>query len=141
MNHICDDCHLCIDKDDIAYNYISDEALEQACFSQFGKFLAKFSNRFICSKIVKIGLFSLPNWKGHAPFYVFDCLFCGNVNIDYAHGYTSEGLLYLSCNKCDSRVVLTIHKFYKENDCVPPPSFLESIKILFKLIFFLRKKT
>ena len=37
--------------------------------------------------IAYIGERRYPGWRGALPFYVFKCLDCGRLHIDYPHGY------------------------------------------------------
>ena len=54
-----------------------------------------------------VGLFHMPGWTGHSGFYLFKCQSCNAVDVDYPHGYTNGGCLYLRCNLC--RYQLIIH--------------------------------
>ena len=54
-----------------------------------------------------LGIFSMPGWSGHAPFYVFTC-YCNFVSVDYPHGYTNYGLLYFKCQNPDCQQKLEL---------------------------------
>jgi len=44
---------------------------------------------------VFVGNFTMPNRTNHSGFYVFKCKNCGEVCVDYLHGYTCE-VIYIS---------------------------------------------
>ena len=71
-----------------------------------------------------IGKFHMPDWVGHSGFYLFKCKNCENVSVDYPHGYTGFGLIYLSCNMCDENLLLEAfeEKAIYEREGVPAPS-------------------
>lgn len=71
-----------------------------------------------------VGMFTMPKWSGHSGFYLFKCQSCGNVCVDYPHGYTGAGYLYLRCGNCRYQIVLTSeHKnIYEREKMVVPPS-------------------
>lgn len=43
-----------------------------------------------------IGKYKLPGWTGSLGFYIFKCGNCGELRIDYSHGWDG----YLSCDPC-----------------------------------------
>lgn len=53
-----------------------------------------------------VGKFTMPGWTGHSGFHLFKCQECGTVCVDYPHGYTDNGLLYLRCKDCRTNLVL-----------------------------------
>lgn len=53
-----------------------------------------------------VGMFTMPGWTGHSAFYLFKCVECSWVSIDYPHGYTSQGLIFLRCDNCREKLVL-----------------------------------
>ncbi len=79
-----------------------------------------------------VGLFTLPNWTSHLHFYLFRCLVCRDVSVDYPHGYTSDGvrngLLYFSCPRCGSTNPLYEKKIYEASGMPTPPGFWGLIK-------------
>lgn len=84
-----------------------------------------------------VGMFTMPDWAGHSAFYLFKCRECDSVSVDYPHGYTSQGRIFLRCDNCREKLVL--HPFrnrdiYKRDKIHIPtePSFLKQIKNLWK---------
>lgn len=53
-----------------------------------------------------IGRFHMPGWTGHSGFYLFKCKNCNAVGVDYPHGYTDGGKLYLRCSECRYKLVV-----------------------------------
>lgn len=67
-----------------------------------------------------IGKFTMPGWTGHSSFYLFKCIDCENVCVDYPHGYTSWGSCYLTCAKCGSGPILKKKEYYERDSIVVP---------------------
>ena len=90
------------------------------------------------SKPLFVGKFTMPGWSGHSGFYLFKCLECGDVNVDYPHGYCDFGCLFLSCKMCRERLVLDPRKegtVYKaEGVPIPLPSRKEREVELLKVV-------
>ena len=42
---------------------------------------------------IPIGKYQLPGWRGELEFFIYKCRECGELHIDYRHGYSQ----YLSC--------------------------------------------
>lgn len=83
-----------------------------------------------------VGKFTMAKWTGHAAFYLFKCLECGKVIVDYAHGYTGPGYLYLTCGSCGDQKILDSRKYkaiYKMDGMSAPPSFLTRLKTIWML--------
>ncbi len=80
--HECDECTFVPDIEFIARTLPSDV---------MGK---------ISKEPVFIGSFTMPDWTGHSKFYVFRCAACKEIVVDYPHGYTSHGYLFLCCYGC-----------------------------------------
>ena len=78
-----------------------------------------------------IGLFTMPGWLGHSPFYAFICKFCGEQAVDYPHGYTGDGLrnglLYLICSRCSALHVLYEKRFYEIEGMGAPLTFWQML--------------
>ncbi len=76
-----------------------------------------------------VGFFTLPGWTGHLSFYVFKCPDCEMVSLDYPHGYTDFGLLYLKCNVCNRVLPLEVPQneeiYRKEEMPLPLPTLRE----------------
>ena len=53
-------------------------------------------------KVVSLGNFTMPGWAGHAVWYLFQCLECHELSIDYVHGYPYK----LICKHCSVRIFL-----------------------------------
>lgn len=54
------------------------------------------------------GKFTMPGWSGHSGFYLFKCGSCNQVSVDYPHGYTSSGLIFLRCDHCQEKTPLEV---------------------------------
>ena len=52
------------------------------------------------SKPLFVGSFTMLGWTGHSGFYFFRCKKCESVSVDYPHGYTDFGLMFLCCVHC-----------------------------------------
>lgn len=50
----------------------------------------------------------MSGWTGHSGFYLFRCESCGEVCIDYPHGYTDFGLMFLRCDHCRETLTLEV---------------------------------
>ncbi len=89
-------------------------------------------NRQIATKEPKfIGLYCMDGWIGHSAFYLFVCGECQALNVDYPHGYSNdglrEGLIYLRCNDCKTKLLLYDEEIYKREGMHKPPTFLEML--------------
>ncbi|KKR02549.1 MAG: hypothetical protein UT29_C0001G0029 [Candidatus Yanofskybacteria bacterium GW2011_GWA1_39_13] len=74
------------------------------------------------------GIFTMPGWTGHSHFYLFKCVECGKVTVDYPHGYHGP-YWYLRCDDCECTFDLSSSKFrsiYKDNNGFVP-KFIEEI--------------
>jgi len=74
---------------------------------------------------VFINFFTLPGWRGHSAFYIFRCPHCRTTSVDYPHGYTDFGLLFLNCDECKKVLPLKVpqNKEIYERERLPlPPS-------------------
>ena|SRR3989338_8124151 len=131
--HSCERCISCFDKDEIARKFVTDGMLEKARVSYIEEILSARQER-----IVKIGMFTLNGWRGCLPFYLFHCSSCGKDNVDYAHGYTSNGLsgglLYLSCSDCRLNLILYRKRFYTDNDIIKEGPFSRIKKFFSKKV-------
>lgn len=92
------------------------------------------------AKPVFVGKFTMARWSGHSGFYLFKCSNpeCEKVCVDYPHGYTSEGFLFLRCDRCRFKIILYPRKYreiYERDDVHIPEGF--TWRGLFKLICFL----
>lgn len=115
MEHECSECTFVALKENI---FVDREIKEKA-----GK------------KPVYIGCFTLPNWIGHARFYLCHCA-CGYLFVDYPHGYTNGSYLFFSCDFCDSIVTIFDKQIYKDTGTELPPSLVRNVWFLIKLWFF-----
>ena len=76
---------------------------------------------------VFINFFTMPGWVGHAAFYALQCVYCRRLSVDYPHGYTRLGYLFLTCQNCGVNLVLDCPEhveIYKKDAMEPPPSIL-----------------
>ena len=78
--------------------------------------------------IVELGLFTLPDWRGHAMWYLFECPECLTLSRDYLHGYR----LYLACKECGTRWSVNQKRFYDTNGMTPPPSEWQQFRELWR---------
>lgn len=70
-----------------------------------------------------VGFYTMTDWTGHSGFYVFRCKNCHETRVDYPHGYTSAGCLYLKCDSCRQNLVLHPRKnadIYEREKVVAP---------------------
>ncbi|MBI2674197.1 MAG: hypothetical protein HYX22_00455 [Candidatus Yanofskybacteria bacterium] len=74
--------------------------------SLFTFFVSRDLKEKATEKPVFVGKFTMPNWIGHSGFYIFRCKECGEVSVDYPHGYTDHGLMYLACCYCREKLPL-----------------------------------
>lgn len=89
-----------------------------------------------------IGNFTMNRWSGHAAFYLFRCRACMDAVIDYPHGYTGGGFLYLRCPECGFQLVMDTPKFaeiYRREGMPQPPGFWEQLKTAWKVRRALRQ--
>ena len=84
-------------------------------------------------KPVFINFFTMPGWSGHASFYAIICPECKSFSVDYPHGYTGPGLIFLTCQTCNTNIVLLEREIYEREFMKPPPTFLEVFSRLIKL--------
>ena len=85
------------------------------------------------SEPVFINFFTMPGWVGHAAFYAFVCEHCACMTVDYPHGYTGPGYLFLTCQNCDANFVLNSSKYteiYRKDGMEPPPSIKKQARFL-----------
>lgn len=83
---------------------------------------------------VFVGKFTMPGWVGHSGFYLFKCRECDEVCVDYSHGYTDFGLMYLACRYCGEGLPLEVTKersiYEREGVHIPKPTREERIQDL-----------
>lgn len=73
-----------------------------------GKMLKSLAGLYdLEDSIVPLGSFSLPRWPGHAMFWLFQCLNCGRMVVDYVHGHSP----YMACDGCEARRRLKGERF------------------------------
>ncbi len=80
---------------------------------------------------VFVGKFTMAHWTGHSGFYLFECSECGCVCVDYPHGYTSGGCLYLRCDRCRFRIILNPREYknvYEKEGVILPRTIWETLK-------------
>ncbi len=73
-----------------------------------------------------IGKFTMKGWVGHSGFYLFRCKNCGTASVDYPHGYTNFGLIFLRCSNCGENLPLEVCEergiYEREKAYIPPPT-------------------
>ena len=84
----CTECNFVQDKETLLLWVISREAKEKAT-----------------TEPSFIGKFTMPDWTGHSAFYLFRCEYCDSVIVDYPHGYSNGGCIYLRCDLCREKLV------------------------------------
>lgn len=92
--HYCEKCSFVESREQILTYNVSKEKKEHAN-----------------SKPSFIGFFTMPDFYGHCAFYVFKCRQCDSLVLDYPHGYTNFGLLFLRCSFCKSTMPLSPRKY------------------------------
>lgn len=72
------------------------------------------------SLIVPIGRFTLPQWTGCHVWYLFHCVACKEMSVDYLHGHD----LYLTCQNdaCGTHWHVRGKLFYELAGMPPPPT-------------------
>jgi len=85
-------------------------------------------------KPIFVGKFTMPGWVGHSGFYLFKCKECNEVCVDYPHGYTDYGLIYLVCCFCGEKLPLEVTEersiYERERVYIPKPTREERIQDL-----------
>lgn len=83
-----------------------------------------------------VGFFMMEGYTGHCAFYIFKCQHCGGLNVDYPHGYTDGGYLYLQCCDCQGYLVLDSKrkygKIYEREGMSKPLSFFQVLKGIYQ---------
>lgn len=96
------------------------------------------------SKPLFFGKFTMTGWTGHCGFYLFRCKSCSHVSIDYPHGYTDYGLMFLSCDNCRAKLPLEVIEekgiYERENAHIPKAAREERIKDLEDMMADVEKK-
>jgi hypothetical protein len=81
-----------------------------------------------------LGKFTMIGWNGHSGFYLFKCKSCGQVYVDYPHGYTDFGLMFLRCEHCQAKISLEVTEekalYERERVFIPKPTREERIRDL-----------
>ena len=94
MAHQCQNCTFVANLSSIRGKVLSDEKL----LKRLGK------------KPVFVGTFTSTDWAGHSNFYALKCPECGELVVDYAHGYTGGGYLYFMCKDCSNPTIPEINR-------------------------------
>ncbi|MBX4189926.1 hypothetical protein KW791_01335 [Candidatus Parcubacteria bacterium] len=118
----CKECAYVPNIDSIFQSYVTKAKIENS----------EKGNPIFCGK------FCMDGWTGHSGFYLFKCKECNGKVIDYAHGYTYDGLFYLRCPDCQTKLVLdpVKHRFAYRNEeaVVPPPTKKQRLEELYQII-------
>jgi hypothetical protein len=108
-NSGCKECSFVQDKETLLLWVISRETKEKATTKPFF-----------------VGKFTMPDWIGHSGFYLFKCQSCGHVSVDYPHGYTHCGLMFLRCDNCKKQFPLEVTEekaiYEREHVYIPKPT-------------------
>ena len=115
----CKECAFVQDKDTLLTFIVSREAKEKASYEP-----------------KDCGMFTMTGWSGHSHFYLFKCVECGKVTVDYPHGYHGP-YWYLRCDGCEQTFDLKSSRFrsiYQDNNGFVP-KFVEEIGGWLKRLF------
>lgn len=120
QTHSCQECRFLSEREQLVSEFCADHLLcDKVRISEEEMRLIINGELNFEDKTMNIGKFTFPGWVGHAPFYMFQCLFCSVINVDYVHGYTSDGningLLYLLCSNCKLQITIYSDRIYGEN--------------------------
>ena len=118
MGHECSECRFVPDAGTLLAFVVTKEVRDRAA-----------------KKPEFVGKFTMPNWVGHSGFYVFKCPECGEVCVDYPHGYCENGCIYIRCDTCPFRIVFYPDRYrevYKREGVVAPPTVWEELRSLWK---------
>lgn len=77
-----------------------------------------------------VGKFTMPGWSGHSGFYLFGCPECDDICVDYPHGYSENGCIYVRCNRCQFKIVFYPDRhrdIYSREGVVPPPTIWQQL--------------
>lgn len=121
LRHECSDCTFVQDKETLFIFLVPRDLKEKA------------TNRPLF-----FGKFTMTGWIGHSGFYLFRCESCKQVSIDYPHGYTDHGLMFLRCDGCKENFPLEVIKertiYERENVHIPKPTREERMQELEDMI-------
>ncbi|OGN01906.1 MAG: hypothetical protein A3I26_02800 [Candidatus Yanofskybacteria bacterium RIFCSPLOWO2_02_FULL_43_10] len=118
MVHECSDCTFVADAGNLLTYFVPREKRDSAG-----------------NKPVFVGKFTMTDWAGHSGFYLFKCPDCGDVCVDYPHGYRDNGCLYIRCGRCRFEIILSPGKYkdiYRREQVVSPPTVLQELRGLWK---------
>ncbi len=118
MGHECPDCTFVADVETLFTFIVKRELKETAT-----------------NKLEFIGKFTMTGWVGHSGFYIFKCFDCGDVCVDYPHGYRDNGCLYVRCDRCRYEIVFTPDRYkdvYEREKVVSPPTLWQELKYFWK---------
>jgi len=128
----CTECTFVANRESI---YVSPPQVEQ-CTPAPKEFLKTCLGLFNPEdKIIELGNFTFPKLPGHQMFYLFYCIDCEHVSVDYLHG--NKG--YLTCQNYKVNIQLRGARFFIKNGLESPPSFLQRVRILREIIGRCRK--
>lgn len=91
MTHECSECAFVTDAQTLFTFLVSRDSKEKA--TEKPKF---------------VGRFTMLGWSGHLGCYLFKCKLCKRVSVDYPHGYTDFGLMFLRCSHCSNIIPLEV---------------------------------
>ena len=127
MGHECSECSFVADAETLFTFIVTRE--QKAAANKKPKF---------------VGFFTMSEWVGHSGFYLFKCEECGNVCVDYPHGYTNFGLMYLRCSYCKTLLILEVKEerplYERENFHIPPETLEERQAELYKTIVGVKER-
>ncbi|MBI2062483.1 MAG: hypothetical protein HYT64_02235 [Candidatus Yanofskybacteria bacterium] len=96
------------------------------------------------NKPLFVGNFTMPGWTDHSGFYLFGCKSCGQTTVDYPHGYTNFGLMYLRCDDCGEKLPLEVTEeraiYEREDVYIPKPKREDREKELREIMMNVEKR-
>lgn len=115
--HECNDCTFVQDKNTLFIFLVPRDLKDKAI-----------------NKPLFFGKFTMTGWTGHSGFYLFRCDLCGQVSVDYPHGYVDFGLIFLRCDHCREIFPLEVTEeravYERENIHIPKPTRKERVQDL-----------
>lgn len=125
-SHECAKCTYVAGAESVYYTPIQEKA---ARITAWDELLHSLGLRCLESKVVSLGYFVMPGWTNHIRMYLFECLQCEGLTVDYSHGFQ----LNLTCSHCKTQRSPQSSAYFKENGAEPPPTVWQQVRIIWKL--------